>query len=171
MSCSEKGEALETGASVSRADVHPLRKNTMSATMKSVVDANHSGAFPGTGRTRAAAIAAKCRDCCHDPEVAGTWRQQAAVCSVTTCPLWAYRPIPRAAPAWLASRSVEQLPPDWAKLQHESAVECIRETKASRRIAPLKPRNEPVHTDQQVKVTPTPVNADCRAGGANGRAA
>lgn len=45
-----------------------------------------------------AAIAAKCKDCVHDPAVPGTWRQQVALCTCTDCALWVHRPQPRIAP-------------------------------------------------------------------------
>lgn len=41
------------------------------------------------------AINAKCRDCIHDPQAGqGTWRQQVAACTCTSCPLWPVRPLP-----------------------------------------------------------------------------
>ena len=44
--------------------------------------------------TRQKAINANCKDCMYDPLAAGTWRQQVALCSVCTCPLRPYRPMP-----------------------------------------------------------------------------
>jgi len=44
--------------------------------------------------TRQKAIDANCKDCIYDPLAAGTWRQQVALCSVCTCPLRPYRPMP-----------------------------------------------------------------------------
>jgi hypothetical protein len=45
--------------------------------------------------SRAAAIAAKCRDCIYDPLSAGTWREQVAACESGNCPLFDVRPVPR----------------------------------------------------------------------------
>lgn len=45
--------------------------------------------------SRAAAIAAKCRECIHDPMSAGTWREQVAACTSANCPLHDLRPVPR----------------------------------------------------------------------------
>ena len=45
--------------------------------------------------SRVEAIAAKCRDCIHDPDTAGTWREQVAACGSGNCPLFAVRPVPR----------------------------------------------------------------------------
>ncbi len=43
-----------------------------------------------------AAIAAKCKDCIYDPlSGLGSWRNQAYLCTVKTCPLYPYRPVPR----------------------------------------------------------------------------
>lgn len=41
-----------------------------------------------------AAINAKCKDCIYDPISRGTWREQVAGCSSTTCPLHPLRPMP-----------------------------------------------------------------------------
>ena len=46
--------------------------------------------------SRVEAIAAKCRDCIHDPLSAGTWREQVAACASGNCPLFDVRPVPRA---------------------------------------------------------------------------
>jgi hypothetical protein len=46
--------------------------------------------------SRAAAIAAKCRDCIYDPLSAGRWREQVAACTADHCALFAVRPVPRA---------------------------------------------------------------------------
>jgi hypothetical protein len=48
--------------------------------------------------TRGQAIAAKCRDCIHDPSAPGTWREQVAQCSCPGCPLWPLRPAPSGGP-------------------------------------------------------------------------
>lgn len=45
--------------------------------------------------SRASAIAAKCRECIHDPIAAGTWREQVASCVSANCPLHALRPVPQ----------------------------------------------------------------------------
>jgi hypothetical protein len=42
--------------------------------------------------SRVAAIAAKCKDCIHDPQAPGNWRQQVTACTITNCALWPYRP-------------------------------------------------------------------------------
>lgn len=42
--------------------------------------------------TRQKAIAAKCKDCIHDPEAPGTWVQQVEACEIRACSLWQYRP-------------------------------------------------------------------------------
>lgn len=45
------------------------------------------------------AINLKCRDCIYDPKSGlGTWREQAAQCTVTSCPLYAVRPLPLSGP-------------------------------------------------------------------------
>jgi len=41
-----------------------------------------------------AAINAKCKDCIYDNLERGTWRQQAAECTVTKCSLFPFRPMP-----------------------------------------------------------------------------
>lgn len=76
--------------------------------------------------TRNQAIAAKCRECIHDPQAAGTWREQVAVCGCTDCPLWRFRPLPRHAPPWLSSRSVGDLPDGFAGLSHDAAIAALR---------------------------------------------
>lgn len=47
----------------------------------------------------------KCKDCIYDPASSGTWRQQVALCSIKTCPLWDVRakptsPIPESTLRW-----------------------------------------------------------------------
>ena len=47
----------------------------------------------------------KCKDCIYDPTVPGTWRQQVALCTAKTCPLWDVRakpssPIPESTLRW-----------------------------------------------------------------------
>lgn len=43
------------------------------------------------------AIDAKCKDCIYDEGARGLgrWKQQVAACTVTRCPLYAVRPMPR----------------------------------------------------------------------------
>ena len=43
------------------------------------------------------AIDAHCRDCTYDPEAAGTWRQQATLCTVLGCARHLCRPVTKAA--------------------------------------------------------------------------
>lgn len=45
--------------------------------------------------SRAAAIAAKCKDCIFDPFARGTWREQTAACENGGCALHFVRPVPR----------------------------------------------------------------------------
>lgn len=40
------------------------------------------------------AIDAHCRNCIHDPEAPGTWRQQVAACASANCDLFHVRPVP-----------------------------------------------------------------------------
>lgn len=42
------------------------------------------------------AMEAKCIDCTYWPDNPGTWRQQVATCTVTSCPLWPVRPTTKA---------------------------------------------------------------------------
>ena len=79
-----------------------------------------------TPKTRGAAITAKCRDCIHDPAAAGTWREQVGVCSATSCPLWAFRPLPANAPEWMVSRDPADVPEGWAGLHHAEAIRRLR---------------------------------------------
>ena len=51
--------------------------------------------MPSNTISRADAIAAKCRDCIHDPLSAGTWREQIAACTSANCDLHDLRPVPR----------------------------------------------------------------------------
>ena len=76
--------------------------------------------------TRAQAIAAKCRECIHDPNASGTWREQVATCGCTDCPLWRYRALPRHAPDWLAARDPAQLPEGFHRLAHDDAIRNMR---------------------------------------------
>lgn len=43
--------------------------------------------------TRQRAIDAKCKDCIYDREELGTWREQCTACTITGCPLHAFRPV------------------------------------------------------------------------------
>ena len=36
----------------------------------------------------------KCKDCIYDPTASGTWRQQVALCTAKSCPLWDVRAKP-----------------------------------------------------------------------------
>jgi hypothetical protein len=85
--------------------------------------------------TRNQAIAAKCRECIHDPLAAGTWREQVAVCVCMDCPLWQFRPMPRHAPPWLASREPGNLPAGFADLAHDAAVALLRTGRKGGRCA------------------------------------
>lgn len=46
-------------------------------------------------RSCRAAINAMCRACIYDPLAGGGWRKQVGACSCLTCPLYAFRPLPR----------------------------------------------------------------------------
>jgi hypothetical protein len=41
------------------------------------------------------AIDAHCRNCIHDPEAPGNWREQVAACASASCALFDVRPVPR----------------------------------------------------------------------------
>ena len=71
------------------------------------------------------AIARKCKDCIHDSDAAGNWRQQTATCAIVDCPLWVLRPLHGNAPAWLAARDVSRLPDNWRSLAHVEAVAVV----------------------------------------------
>jgi hypothetical protein len=75
--------------------------------------------------TRGAAIAAKCRDCIHDSEAAGTWRQQVTACPAIDCALWAFRPLAGGVPDFIASRDAAQIPPSWRSLPQDKAVAML----------------------------------------------
>ena len=59
--------------------------------------------------TRKQGINMNCKACVYDPAEAGTWRQQVKACSVKTCALYSWRPLPIRAsvtvqkPAFLAA--------------------------------------------------------------------
>ena len=56
--------------------------------------------------SRAAAIDAKCRDCIYDELSPGSWRDQVAACTISDCPLYAFRPVPAAC---MAGRFVDEV--------------------------------------------------------------
>ena len=71
------------------------------------------------------AIARKCKDCTHDADAAGNWRQQTATCPIVDCPLWVFRPLHSNAPAWLAERDVSRLPDNWRSMPNVEAVAIV----------------------------------------------
>ena len=79
-------------------------------------------------KTRSAAIAAKCKDCIHDPAASGNWKEQASACPCIDCPLWRFRPVSRTAPAWIKSHDPADLPDGWTSLHHDEAIRCLRAT-------------------------------------------
>ena len=78
-----------------------------------------------TPATRSAAITAMCRDCCHDGQAAGTWRQQVSACSIVDCPLWKFRPLAQGVPDCITARDASQLPRGWRLLSHDEAVAIV----------------------------------------------
>jgi len=78
--------------------------------------------------TRGAAIAAKCKDCIHDPAALGNWKEQVSACPCTDCPLWRFRPVSRTAPAWIKSHDADELPDGWTSLHHDDAIRRLRAT-------------------------------------------
>ena len=59
-------------------------------------------------------INAKCKDCIYDPSSGGgTWRQQVAKCSATSCPLWAVRPLALKGPLAAAPTDPAMVRPEW----------------------------------------------------------
>lgn len=77
------------------------------------------------------AIDAKCRDCGGQEGGDRYWRLHTSACPVVACPLWPVRPIAtRNAPAWLASRKVDDLPAGFAALPQEQAIAIIRGVEA-----------------------------------------
>lgn len=88
------------------------------------------GVVIGTPEPRASlrdAIDAKCRDC-GAADGGAHWRMHVAVCTVTKCPLWHVRPLPKLAPHWLASRDPNDLPLDWVPKSIEMAIRSIGDT-------------------------------------------
>jgi hypothetical protein len=57
----------------------------------------------------------KCRDCIHDTEAPGTWREQVAQCSTPNCPLWPYRPAPSGGPFANPPRDPDTVTREWLK--------------------------------------------------------
>jgi hypothetical protein len=60
-----------------------------------------------------AAINAKCKDCIHDEEAPGTWREQVAQCSAPACPLWPIRPEPGGGPFASPPRDPATVTREW----------------------------------------------------------
>ena len=83
------------------------------------------GSMKGRPVSPRQAIARKCKDCTHDADAAGNWRQQTATCPIVDCPLWMFRPLHSNAPAWLAERDVSRLPGNWRSLAHVEAVAAV----------------------------------------------
>lgn len=77
-------------------------------------------------------IAAKCRDCIYHSSNGGTWREQTALCTVFSCPLWGMRPLPAKAPSWITSRNSADLPDGWVTLEHDKALHQLRENIAAK---------------------------------------
>lgn len=75
--------------------------------------------------TRGQSIAAKCRQCTHDPHSPGTWREQVAQCSVIACPLWAFRPAPAGGPFANPPRDPETVTPEWRRAPVGRAFSAI----------------------------------------------
>ena len=61
------------------------------------------------------AINDKCRQCSHDRDAPGTWREQVAQCSVPLCPLWPIRPAPSGGPYATPPRDPAAVAPDWLR--------------------------------------------------------
>jgi hypothetical protein len=80
-------------------------------------------------KTRGAAIAAKCKNCMHDPVAAGTWREQVAACQCTDCSLWRFRPVQDglSSPIWIKSHDPADLPEGWTRLEQSEAVRRMRQ--------------------------------------------
>jgi hypothetical protein len=77
-------------------------------------------------KTRSAAIAAKCKDCIHDPAASGNWKEQVSACTCIDCALWRLRPMSRTAVAWIKSRDPADLPNGWTSLHHDEAIRRLR---------------------------------------------
>ena len=117
-------------------------------------------------KTRGEAINAFCRECIHDPAAAGTWREQTAACTCTSCPLWRFRPIQdaRSAPDWIKSREPADLPDDFLRLEQGKAVRAMRCHVADKAI----PR--PVQPDDSARIADAGVTyrvgSEAQGGGA-----
>lgn len=87
-----------------------------------------------TPKTRGEAIAAYCRQCIHDPQAFGTWREQVATCACTDCPLWRFRPLQQSAscPHWIKARAPDALPAGFLGLDQAEAVRAMRAEIAAR---------------------------------------
>lgn len=70
------------------------------------------------------AIDAKCRDC-GAADGGAHWRLHVAVCTVTGCPLWSVRPLPKPSPQWLVTRNPDDLPDGWARKSIDAAIKAI----------------------------------------------
>ena len=125
-----KQMASEAAATASKAGVVKLGKLTGADSVKTTEGAiaRIAGRMPPT---RSFAISAHCRDCSHDPEAPGTWTQQVASCSALSCSLWRFRPVPRGAPDWLASRDPARLPAGWTMMSLEKSLGFVRGVHAS----------------------------------------
>jgi hypothetical protein len=89
-------------------------------------------------KTRGHAIAAYCRECIHDTQALGTWREQVAACPCTDCLMWRFRPVQdaRSAPDWIKARDPDELPEGFPGMDQGEAVRTMRAhvaAKASRR--------------------------------------
>ena len=69
-----------------------------------------------------AAINGNCRDCIHDPQAPGTWREQVALCSVIRCALWPVRPAPTGGPFANPPRDPATVTREWLTRPVGSAI-------------------------------------------------
>jgi hypothetical protein len=81
-------------------------------------------AYFNTRASLRSAIDAKCRDC-GAVNGGAHWRLHVAACTVTGCPLWSVRPLPKPAQHWLATRDPDDLPVDWARKSIDAAIKSI----------------------------------------------
>lgn len=107
-------------------------------------------------KTRGAAIAAKCKDCIHDPAATGTWREQVAACQSIDCPLWRFRPVQDgpSCPAWIKSHDPADLPEGWTRLEQSEAVRRMRQWIADKANA------QPVQAGRGTRA-PDPMQPPC----------
>jgi hypothetical protein len=70
-----------------------------------------------------AAINAKCKDCTYHPSNGGSWRQQIAVCTSVSCPLWPVRPAPKGVDV---PRDPKVVSIDWIRTGHAEAIAALR---------------------------------------------